>query len=54
MGFLVGPIVANLYMEYFEQKALSTVTYPMKYGSGMWMTLGLSKGKKINKASFNR
>ena len=26
MGSLVSPIVANLYMEYFEQKALSTAT----------------------------
>ena len=50
----VSSIVANLYMEYFEQKALSTDTHcPPKYGSGMWMTLGLSKGKKINKTSFN-
>ena len=28
MGSLVSPIVANLYMEYFEQKALSTAPYP--------------------------
>ena len=28
MGSQVSPIVANLYMEYFEQKALSTATYP--------------------------
>ena len=52
MGSPVSPIVDNLYVEYFEQKALSTAT-PPKYGSGMWMTLWLSKGKKINKASFN-
>ena len=50
VGFPVSPIVANLYMEYFEQKALSTATHPPpKFGSGTWMTLGLSKGKKINK-----
>ena len=54
MGSLVSPIVANLYMEYFEQNALNTATHPsLKYGSGMWMTLQLSKGKKINKTSFN-
>ena len=46
MGSLVSPIVANLYMKYFEQKALSTATHPPKYGSSMWMTLWLSKGKK--------
>ena len=28
MGSLVRPIVANLYMEYFEQKALSTAPTP--------------------------
>ena len=28
MGFLVGPVLANLYMEYFEQKALSTAFHP--------------------------
>ena len=28
MGSLVSPIVANLYMEYFEQKALSTAPTP--------------------------
>ena len=28
MGSLVNPIVANLYTEYFEQKALSTAIHP--------------------------
>ena len=28
MGSPVSPIVANLYMEYFEQKALSTASHP--------------------------
>ena len=28
MGSLVSPIVANLYMEYFEEKALSTAPHP--------------------------
>ena len=28
MGSSVSPIVANLYMEYFEQKALSTAVHP--------------------------
>ena len=31
MGSLVSPIVANLYMEYFENKALST-THPQGFG----------------------
>ena len=33
MGSQVSPIVANLYMENFEQKALSTATHP----PGMWL-----------------
>ena len=53
MGSPVHLIVATLYMEYFEQKALTTATHQPKYGSGMWLTLGLSKGKKINKTSSN-
>ena len=28
MGSQVSPIVSNLYMEYFEQKVLSTATHP--------------------------
>ena len=28
MGSMVNPIVANLYMEYFERKALSTASTP--------------------------
>ena len=28
MGSPVSPIVANLYMEYFEQKTLSTASHP--------------------------
>ena len=33
----VSPIAANLYMVYFEQKALSTAP-PPGFGGGMWMT----------------
>ena len=53
MGSPVSPIVASLYMEYFEQKALSTAPIPLGYGAGMWMTLLSSKRKKINKTSYN-
>ena len=31
MGSPVGPIVANLYMEYLEQKALSTAPHPPRF-----------------------
>ena len=47
----VSPIVANLYMEYLEQKALSTA--PPGSGTGMWMTPLLSTCKPTNKASYN-
>ena len=38
MGSPVSPIVANLYMEYLEQKALRTVPNPQGSGAGLWMT----------------
>ena len=53
MGSPVSPIVANLYMEYLEQKALSTGPHPPGSGAGMWMTPLLSTRKPINKASYN-
>ena len=53
MGSPVSPIVANLYMEYLEQKALSTAPYHPSFGAGMWMTPLSSTRKPTNKASFN-
>ena len=53
MGSPVSPIVANLYMEYLEQKALSTAPHPLGSGTGMWMTPLLSTRKPTNKASYN-
>ena len=53
MGCPVSPIVANLYMEYLEQKALSTAPYPPGSGTGFWMTPLSSTRKSTNKASFN-
>ena len=52
MGSPVSPIVGNLYMEYFELKALSTAP-PSGSGTGMWMTLLSSKRKSINRTSCN-
>ena len=43
MGSPVSPIVANLYMEYLGQKALSTP--PPGSGVGLWMTHLSSKRK---------
>ena len=53
MGSPVSPIVANLYKEYLEQKALSTVPRPLGSGAGMRMTPLLSTRKPTNKASYN-
>ena len=53
MGSLVNPTVANLYMEYFEQKALSTAPTPLGFGGDMWMTFLSSKRKSTNRTSYN-
>ena len=53
MGSPVSPIVANLYMEYLEQKALSTAPHPLGSGAGMWMTPLSFTRKPTNKASSN-
>ena len=53
MGSPVSPIVANLYMEYLEQKALNTAPNPPGSGTGLWMSPLSSTRKSTNKASFN-
>ena len=53
MGSPVSPIVANVYMDYLEQKALSTTPHPLGSGAGLWMIPLSSTRKSINKASFN-
>ena len=50
-GSPVSPIVANLYMEYFEQIALSTASTPLGIGLGLCMTL-LSSNKGPHKQIF--
>ena len=35
MGSPISPIVANIYMEAFENRAISTALYPLGYGRGM-------------------
>ena len=52
MGSPVSPIVANLYLEYLEQKALSTAPNPLGSGTGMWMIPLSSTRRSTNKASF--
>ena len=54
MSSPVSHIVANIYMEYFQQKALSTAPIPPPgSGAGMWMTHLSSKRKSINRTSYN-
>ena len=53
MGSQVSPIVANLYMEYLELKALSTAPLPPGSGAGLWMTPLSSTRKSIKKTSSN-
>ena len=53
MGSPVSPIVANLYMKYFEQKALSTATHSKVLVQVMWMTSLLSKRKSTSRTSYN-
>ena len=52
MGSPVSPIVANLYMECFERKALRSATNPPGHGIGLWMTHGSSKNRHTNKHSW--
>ena len=52
MGSPVSPIVANLYMECFERKALASAINPPGYGIGLWMTHGSFKNKPINRHSW--
>ena len=39
MGSPISPIVTNLYIEDFKNKAISTAEHPHEFGRGIWMTL---------------
>ena len=49
MGSPVSLIVANLYMESFERKALRSANNPPGPGLGLWMICGSSNNRHINK-----
>ena len=51
-GSPLSPIVANIFMEKFEEGALATASHPQVFGKGMWMIL-LSSKKKSTKMSFS-
>ena len=52
MGSLVSPIVANLYMECFERKAIRSAINSPGHGIGLWMTHGSAKNRHTNKHSW--
>ena len=52
MGSPVSLIVANLFMEDFERKALMSATYPPGFVMGLWMTHGSSKSRHTNRYSW--
>ena len=49
MGSPVSPVVANLYMECFKRKVLSSANNPPGHGLGLWMISGSSNNRHINK-----
>ena len=49
MGSLMSPIVANLFTEDFERKALMSAIHPLGHGLGLWMTHGSSKNRLTNR-----
>ena len=51
MGSSVSPIVANLYMEYLEQKALSTAPHPPRFWH-RYVDDTFVIHKKVNKQGF--
>ena len=53
MGSPIGPIVANLYMEKFEQQAINTAPHPRFSGEDLWMTPSPSCSHPIRQVSWN-
>ena len=52
MGSPLSPIVANIFMEHFEQQALASAPHPQVGGKDKWM-IPLSSWKQHTKKSFS-
>ena len=48
-GLPVSPVVAYLFMESFERKAIASSFNPPRHGLGLWMTPGSSNNRHTNK-----
>ena len=53
MGSPISPIIANIFMEAFERKALATALHPLEYGEDMLMIPGSYNNKSTNNSSFS-
>ena len=53
MGSPISPIVANLYMEQFENQAINTALHPPFSGEGLWMTPSPSCSHPTRQVSWN-
>ena len=53
MGSPASPIVANMYMECFEEKALTSAANPPGHGIGLWITHGSFNNNPVNRNSWN-
>ena len=53
MGSPISPIIANIFMEAFEQRAITTALHPLEFGKGMLMIPWWDSSKNIKKSSSN-
>ena len=53
MGSPISPIVANLFMEDFERRAIESSPHPLASGGDLWMIHSLSSTQLTKKASYN-
>ena len=55
IGSTTSPLIANLFMEEFKVKVISSAPTLPTYGSGMWMTpFSFNRQKTVNSSSSNQ